>query len=65
MEGNASIGVERDGKLRSQEINIDISFSDMKMEFKNLGLFASIFQSIANSASNVVSNNSSPQLSRY
>lgn len=53
--GGSTVGVERDGKLRTQEINIDITFEDMKMDFKNLGFFSSVFQGIANSASNVVS----------
>lgn len=55
VDGNATVGVERDGKLRTQNINIDIKFAEMKMDFKNLGFAASIFQSIANSATNVVS----------
>lgn len=54
VEGKSTVGVERDGKLRTQDINIDIKFSDMKMDFKNLGFAASIFQSIANSASTMV-----------
>lgn len=57
VDGNATVGVERDGKLRTQNINIDIKFAEMKMDFKNLGFAASIFQSIANSATNVVSQN--------
>lgn len=54
IDGNATIGVEKDGKLKTQHINIDIQFKDMAMDFKNLGFFASVFQSLANSASNVV-----------
>ena len=55
IDGNASVGVERDGKLRTQHTNIDVTFSDMTMDFKNLGFLAAVFQSLANSASNVVS----------
>lgn len=54
IDGNATVGVERDGKLRTQNINIDIQFADMTMDFKNLGFLAAVFQSLANSASNVV-----------
>lgn len=54
IDGNASVGVERDGKLRTQHTNIDVTFSDMTMDFKNLGFLAAVFQSLANSASNVV-----------
>lgn len=54
IDGNATVGVERDGKLRTQHTNIDVTFSDMTMDFKNLGFLAAVFQSLANSASNVV-----------
>lgn len=52
--GNASLGVERDGKIRTENIIIDIKFSAMTMDFKNLGFLAAFFQSLANSASNMV-----------
>lgn len=55
IEGMSNLGVERDGKFRTQDVNIDITFKEMNMDFKNLGFFASIFQGVANSASNVVS----------
>lgn len=38
-QGNASLGVEIDGKIRTQTINMDIVFSDMSMDFQNLGKF--------------------------
>lgn len=36
-KGNASVAVERDGKIRTQEISMDMTFSDMTMDFQNLG----------------------------
>lgn len=42
--GNATIGVERGGKLVSQKIDIDITFTDMAMDFQNLGFMGSVFQ---------------------
>lgn len=36
-KGNASIAVERDGKVRTQDISMDMTFSDMSMDFQNLG----------------------------
>lgn len=36
--GNASLGVEKDGKVRTQNIAMDISFADMSMDFQNLGI---------------------------
>lgn len=37
--GNASVGVERDGKIRTQDIAMDIGFRNMTMNFENLGKF--------------------------
>ncbi|XP_055636099.1 uncharacterized protein LOC129775402 [Toxorhynchites rutilus septentrionalis] len=53
-KGNVSLGVERDGKVRTQDISLDITFDDMSMDFQNLGFMGSIFQSVVNSASNLV-----------
>lgn len=55
IEGSSVVGVEKEGKLKTQDVNIDIKFKEMVMDFKNLGFLASVFQGIANSASNVVS----------
>lgn len=38
-KGNATVAVERDGKIRTQDITMDMLFSDMKMDFQNLGEF--------------------------
>lgn len=37
VKGNASLAVERDGHIRTQDIRMDIVFSDMSMDFQNLG----------------------------
>ncbi|XP_045482520.1 uncharacterized protein LOC123686436 [Harmonia axyridis] len=49
VEAVASMKVERDGKLSAQEINMDIGFKDITMNFENLGFFASMFQGVINS----------------
>lgn len=36
-KGNASVAVERDGKIKTQEIAMDMNFSDLAMDFQNLG----------------------------
>jgi hypothetical protein len=54
VQGNATLAVERDGKIRTQDIKMDITFSDMSMDFQNLGFMAAVFQSVMNSASNLV-----------
>lgn len=35
--GNASVAVERDGKIRTQNILMDMSFSNLTTHFQNLG----------------------------
>ncbi|XP_032517055.2 uncharacterized protein LOC116769936 [Danaus plexippus] len=45
----ANLGVERDGKLRAQDIKIDISFSTISMNFENAGFFGGMLQGIVNS----------------
>jgi len=54
VEGNASLAVELDGKIRTQDIHMDIKFADMAVDFQNLGFMAAVIQSLANSASNLV-----------
>lgn len=39
---NATVGVERDGKVRTEDIAIDLGFADMTMDFQNLGMAASL-----------------------
>lgn len=36
-KGNASVAVERDGKIRTQDISMDMGFSSLTTDFKNLG----------------------------
>lgn len=43
---NASVAVERDGKIRTQDIAMDMNFSDMSMNFENLGNFVVAFNQI-------------------
>ncbi|KPJ17763.1 hypothetical protein RR48_06569 [Papilio machaon] len=45
----ATLGVERDGKLQAQGITIDLGFSNIAVNFENLGFFGSMFQGIVNS----------------
>ncbi|XP_053680919.1 uncharacterized protein LOC128731803 isoform X2 [Anopheles nili] len=53
-KANVSLAVDRDGTLRTKDIELDIAFDDMAMDFQNLGFMGSIFQSVVNSASNLV-----------
>lgn len=45
----ATLGVERDGKLQAQGITIDLGFTNIAVNFENLGFFGSMFQGIVNS----------------
>lgn len=36
--GNASVAVERDGKIKTQYISMDMHFSSLTTDFKNLGI---------------------------
>ncbi|GBP66850.1 hypothetical protein EVAR_98804_1 [Eumeta japonica] len=49
VTARATLGVERDGKLRAQQIDIDVSFQSIDMNFENLGFLGSIFQGMVNS----------------
>jgi len=53
-EATAFLAVERDGHLATDRIKIDITFSDMTMDFQNLGIVGSVFQSVVNGAPNLV-----------
>ncbi|EDW64788.2 uncharacterized protein Dvir_GJ20625 [Drosophila virilis] len=54
VRGSATLGVERDGHLTTEQIKMDITFGEMAMDFQNLGFLGSVFQSVINSAPNVV-----------
>ncbi|XP_026764240.2 uncharacterized protein LOC113522675 isoform X2 [Galleria mellonella] len=49
IHAKANLGVERDGKLRAQNMNIDIGFTNIAVNFQNLGVLGSIFQGFINS----------------
>lgn len=55
FDGDARLEVRKDGNLRTQSIQCDLSYGDMNLNFENLGGLGSLFQSFANSAKNIVS----------
>uniref|UniRef100_A0A182QKY9 Hemolymph juvenile hormone binding protein n=1 Tax=Anopheles farauti TaxID=69004 RepID=A0A182QKY9_9DIPT len=61
-KANVSLAVERDGTLRTKDIELDIAFDDMAMDFQNLGFMGSIFQSVVNTASNLVYDTMKPYM---
>lgn len=58
--GHAKLNINKQGKLRTESIFIDMDFSEMKMNFQNLGMGAQMVQSFVNAAPKVVSLLSSP-----
>jgi hypothetical protein len=44
IEGLAKLEVDRGGQLQAQNIEMDIVFKDIAMNFQNLGWMGSIFQ---------------------
>ncbi|KAJ8918627.1 hypothetical protein NQ315_013133 [Exocentrus adspersus] len=50
----ASLEVERNGQLEAQEMDMDIKFKDISMDFKGLGFFANMFQGVMNSVGTFV-----------
>lgn len=46
VKGNASLAVERDGRIRTKDIKMDISFKDMAVDFQNLGIWSSFYNTI-------------------
>lgn len=54
VRGSASLMVESDGQLTTDQIKMDITFGDMAMDFQNLGFLGSVFQGVVNSAPNIV-----------
>lgn len=60
VKGNASLAVQRDGMIKTDDIQIDITFSDMAMDFQNLGILGSVFQGFINSAPTLVFDSMKP-----
>ncbi|XP_053990193.1 uncharacterized protein LOC128882579 [Hylaeus volcanicus] len=49
VKGIARLDVGTDGKLHAQDIDMDLMFEKIDMDFKNLGFLGSVFQGLINS----------------
>lgn len=49
VEGIARLEVATDGKLHAQDIDMDLTFEKIDLDFKNLGFLGSVFQGVINS----------------
>nr|XP_026485028.1 uncharacterized protein LOC113392701 [Vanessa tameamea] len=50
----ATLGVEQDGKLRAQNISVDITFKNITVKFENAGFLATMLQGVFNSMGSLV-----------
>ncbi|KAJ2943922.1 hypothetical protein O0L34_g8242 [Tuta absoluta] len=57
-----SLGVEIDGKLRTQDIKIDITFDTIHVNFENLGSLGNILQGFINTAGHFIFDNIKPRI---
>ncbi|XP_018326979.1 uncharacterized protein LOC108738193 isoform X3 [Agrilus planipennis] len=62
VKGIARLEVERGGHLEAQEMNMDINFKDISMNFERLGFLASVFQGVMNSVGTFVFDSIKPFL---
>ncbi|XP_035429234.2 uncharacterized protein LOC118262185 [Spodoptera frugiperda] len=58
----ANVGVEIDGKLRAQDIHVDLSFSKIATNFENLGFLGGMLQSIINTGGASIFDSSMPAI---
>lgn len=53
-EGAAALHYTDDGKLEASETDMDMSFRDIKLDFKNLGLMGAFFQGVAGAVGSLI-----------
>ena len=58
----ANVGVERDGKLKAQDIHVDLSFSSIATNFENLGFLGGVVQSLINNGGAAIFDSSLPAI---
>ncbi|KAL6443286.1 hypothetical protein ACFW04_002883 [Cataglyphis niger] len=54
VEGIARLEVATDGKLQAQNIDMDLTFNKIDLDFKNLGFLGSVFQGVINSVGSFI-----------
>ncbi|XP_041974216.1 uncharacterized protein LOC121729684 [Aricia agestis] len=54
VTATANLGVERDGKIRAQDMNIDIAFSNIDMNIANPGMLGGLIQNAVNTMGSVL-----------
>ncbi|KAG7199805.1 hypothetical protein KM043_000467 [Ampulex compressa] len=54
VQGVARLQVGTDGKLQAQDIDMDLTFLNIDLDFKNLGFLGSVFQGVINSVGSFI-----------
>ncbi|XP_029156496.1 uncharacterized protein LOC114929202 [Nylanderia fulva] len=54
VQGIARLEVATDGKLQAQDIDMDLTFEKIDLDFKNLGFLGSVFQGVINSVGSFI-----------
>ncbi|XP_011501437.1 PREDICTED: uncharacterized protein LOC105365056 [Ceratosolen solmsi marchali] len=62
IQGLARLEVGNDGKLHAQDIDMDLTFDNIDMDFQNLGFLASVFQSFINSVGSFIFDSIKPYI---
>jgi hypothetical protein len=62
VQGLARLEVGNDGKLHAQDIDMDLTFDNIDMDFQNLGFLASVFQSFINSVGSFIFDSIKPYI---
>lgn len=62
VHGLARLEVGNDGKLHAQDIEMDLTFEHIDMDFQNLGFFASVFQGVINSVGSFIFDSIKPYI---
>lgn len=62
VEGIARLEVANDGKLQAQNIDMDLTFEKIDLDFRNLGFLGAIFQGIINSVGSFIFDNIKPYI---
>ena len=62
IKGLARLEVGNDGKLHAQDIDMDLTFENIDMDFQNLGFFASMFQGVINSVGSFIFDSIKPYI---
>ncbi|KAF6216224.1 hypothetical protein GE061_000564 [Apolygus lucorum] len=64
LQGVGVMEVTRHGNLQASDIEMDISFDDIRLDFKNLGYFGSLFQGMINTLGTFVFDSIKPFILR-